>query len=92
MRSFRDSLDKSNIRNIYYDFNNRFNDPFTEKLAEEIKRNKFTKIKFFEIEDKPFENEILQLINELEISHEILKTPMFIDTRESFKDFIGDKT
>ena len=46
MRSFRDSLEQSNIRNIYYDFNNRFNDPFTEKLAEEIKRNKFTKIKF----------------------------------------------
>ena len=92
MRSFRDSLEQSNIRNIYYDFNNRFNDPFTEKLAEEIKRNKFTKIKFFEIEDKPFENEILQLISELEITHEILKTPMFIDTRESFKEFIGDKT
>ena len=65
MRSFRDSLEQSNIRNIYYDFNNRFNDPFTEKLAEEIKRNKFTKIKFFEIEDKPFENEILKLISEL---------------------------
>ena len=92
MRSFRDSLEQSNIRNIYYDFNNRFNDPFTEKLAEEIKRNKFTKIKFFEIEDKPFENEILQLISKLEITHEILKTPMFIDTRESFKEFIGDKT
>ena len=29
MRSFRDSLEQSNIRNIYYDFNNRFNDPFT---------------------------------------------------------------
>ena len=92
MRSFRDSLEQSNIRNIYYDFNNRFNDPFTEKLAEEINKNKFTKIKFFEIEDKPFEKEILQLVNELKINHEILKTPMFIDTRESFKEFVGDKT
>ncbi len=92
MRSFRDSLEQSNIRNIYYDFNNRFNDPFIEKLAEEIKRNQFTKIKFFEIEDKPFEKEILLLVNELEITHEILKTPMFIDTRESFKEYIGDKT
>ena len=92
MRSFRDSLEQSKIENIYYDFNNKFNDPFIEKLAHEIEKNRFTKIKFFEIEDKPFENEILQLIHELEINHEILKTPMFIDTRESFKDFIGDKT
>ena len=88
MRSFRDSLEQSDIKNIYYDFNKRFNDPFIEKLAEEIKRNQFTKIKFFEIEDKPFEKEILLLVNELEITHEILKTPMFIDTRESFKEFI----
>ena len=92
MRSFRDSLEQSNIRNIYYDFNNRFNDPFIEKLADEIKRNQFTKIKFFEIEDKPFEKEILLLVHELEITYEILKTPMFIDTRESFKEYIGDKT
>ena len=41
MRSFRDSLEQSNIRNIYYDFNNSFNDPFIEKLAEEIKKNQF---------------------------------------------------
>ena len=87
-----ETLEDSNIRNIYYDFNNRFNDPFIEKLAEEIKSNQFTKIKFFEIEDKPFEKEILLLVNELEIAYEILKTPMFIDTRESFKEFIGDKT
>ena len=78
MRSFRDSLEQSKIENIYYDFNNRFNDPFIEKLAHEIEKNRFTKIKFFEIEDKPFENEILQLIHELEINHEILKTPMFL--------------
>ena len=92
MRSFRDALEQSKIRNIYYDFNNRFNDPFIEKLAEEIKRNSFTKIKFFEIEDKPFEKEILELVNELEIHYEVIKTPMFIDTRESFKEFIEDKT
>ena len=72
MRSFRDALEQSKIRNIYYDFNNRFNDPFIEKLAEEIKRNSFTKIKFFEIEDKPFEKEILELVNELEIHYDCL--------------------
>ena len=91
MRSFRDSLNESEIKNIYYDFNNRFEDSYIEKLTAEIEKNNFKKLKFFEIEDKPFEEEILLLVNKLGIEFEILKTPMFIDTRKSFKDFIGDK-
>ena len=37
MRSFRDALEQSKIKNIYYDFNNRFNDPFIEIINNIIK-------------------------------------------------------
>ena len=47
MRSFRDSLEQSNINNIYYDFNNNFEEPYVKKLSIEIKNNNFKKIKFF---------------------------------------------
>ena len=91
MRSFRDSLEQANIECIYYDFNNKFEDPFIKKLSSEIKDNNFSCIRFFEIEDKPFENEIMQMISNLDIKCEVLNTPMFLDSRESFKDFVGDK-
>ena len=91
MRSFRDSLEAANIDCIYYDFNNKFEDSYIKKLSSEIKDNNFSCIRFFEIEDKPFENEIMQMISDLDIKFEILNTPMFLDSRESFKDFVGDK-
>ena len=91
MRSFRDSLEAANIDCIYYDFNNKFEDSYIKKLSSEIKDNNFSCIRFFEIEDKPFENEIMQMISDLDIKCEVLNTPMFLDSRESFKDFVGDK-
>ena len=91
MRSFRDSLEAANIDCIYYDFNNKFEDSYIKKLSSKIKDYNFSCIRFFEIEDKPFENEIMQMISDLDIKFEILNTPMFLDSRESFKDFVGDK-
>ena len=91
MRSFCDSLEAANIDCIYYDFNNKFEDSYIKKLSSEIKDNNFSCIRFFEIEDKPFENEIMQMISDLDIKCEVLNTPMFLDSRESFKDFVGDK-
>ena len=91
MRSFRDSLEAANIDCIYYDFNNKFEDSYIKKLSSEIKDNNFSCIRFFEIEDKPFENEIMQMISDLDIKCDVLNTPMFLDSRESFKDFVGDK-
>ena len=91
MRSFRDSLEAANIDCIYYDFNNKFEESYIKKLSSEIKDNNFSCIRFFEIEDKPFENEIMQMISDLDIKCEVLNTPMFLDSRESFKDFVGDK-
>ena len=91
MRSFRDSLEAANIDCTYYDFNNKFEDSYIKKLSSEIKDNNFSCIRFFEIEDKPFENEIMQMISDLDIKCEVLNTPMFLDSRESFKNFVGDK-
>ena len=91
MRSFRDSLEAANIDCIYYDYNNKFEDSYIKKLSSEIKDNKFSCIRFFEIEDKPFENEVMQMISDLDIKCEVLNTPMFLDSRESFKNFVGDK-
>ena len=92
MRSFRDELKSNNFKVHYEDVNSKFKTSYEKKIEKIIKDKKIKEVSFFEIEDKPFEKEILGLVNELEINYEILKTPMFIDTRESFKEFIQDKT
>ena len=91
MRSYRDQLKNNSYKVIYYDANNNFSTSYFEKLFDEVKSNKIKKIEIYEIEDKPFEKDFLEFCRTNNIEISFLPSPMFIDSRDSFKDFLGDK-
>ena len=91
MRSYRDVLVNNGYNVHYMDINNKFSLSYIAKLKEYIEVNKIQEIVFYEIEDKPFETEIYKLIKELNLSFTELESPMFLDNRVSFIDFVKDK-
>ena len=91
MRSYRDQLKKTGYKVEYLDCNQNFKTSYINKLEKFIKNGGYTEIVFYEIEDKNFEKEIFHLIQKLNISFKVMKSLMFIDDRESFKEFCGDK-
>ena len=92
MREKRDELIKNHF-NIFYSeiSNDDFLIPYEEKLKKYIIKNKINHIKFFEIEDKFFENRmrIFSKINNLEIT--FYQSPMFLESREEFAKYATEK-
>ena len=91
MRSYRDQLKNNSYKVIYYDANNNFSTSYFDKLLDIVKSNKIEKIEIYEIEDKPFERDFLDFCKTNNIEITFLPSPMFIDSRGSFKHFLGDK-
>ncbi|RCL44094.1 MAG: cryptochrome/photolyase family protein [SAR86 cluster bacterium] len=91
MRSYRDQLKNNSYKVIYYDANNNFSTSYFDKLLDIVKSNKIEKIEIYEIEDKPFERDFLEFCKTNNIEITFLPSPMFIDSRGSFKHFLGDK-
>ena len=91
MREYRDELISDGYEVIYKDCNEDFTNSFTDKLRTTIKQLQISTIECFEIEDKLFESEIIQFCAEEEIKLNFIPSPMFLDSRESFKDFVGTK-
>ena len=91
MRSYRDQLNNNGYKVIYYDANNNFLTSYFDKLLNIVKSNKIEKIEIYEIEDKPFEKDFLEFCKANNIEITFLPSPMFIDSRGSFKNFLGDK-
>jgi deoxyribodipyrimidine photolyase-related protein len=91
MRSYRELLINNGYKVNYMDINNKFSSSYIDKLKEYIQANSIQEIVFYEIEDKPFETELFALINELNLGFTELESPMFLDNRKSFTDFVSDK-
>ena len=91
MRSYRDQLKDNSYKVNYYDANNNFATSYFDKLLDVIKTNKIEKIEIYEIEDNQFEKDFLEFCKKNNIEINFLPSPMFIDSRNSFKDFLGDK-
>ena len=92
MREKRDELIKNHFNVFYSEISNGdFLIPYEEKLKKYIIKNKINHIKFFEIEDKFFENRmrVFSEINNLEIT--FYQSPMFIESREEFKKYASNK-
>ena len=91
MRSFKDEL--LNLKyNVYYKYCNdkSFKDKYEYKLENFVKEKKINHISFFEIEDKDFEVRIISLLKRLNIKFSCLTSPMFLSTRNEFKDFLSE--
>ena len=90
MRSYRDELLSLGAK-VYYSSieENNFKEDYVSKLKKFAKKSKYTKLIFFEVEDKFFERKIDIIKQEFQI--EYLKSPMFLFSRDDFSLFIKDK-
>ncbi|MCC6138932.1 MAG: cryptochrome/photolyase family protein, partial [Bdellovibrionaceae bacterium] len=89
MRTYKDELIKHGST-IHYESMNNDKLSYDESLLQFIKAKKCKKIYFFEIEDKFFEARILKIIEQANIEHEVLRSPMFLTSRASFKEYLGN--
>ncbi|MFL2692380.1 MAG: cryptochrome/photolyase family protein [Gammaproteobacteria bacterium] len=91
MREYKDELERHDIKVHYFDLENRQKEEsYIDFLEDFLKRHKVTKLNFFEIEDKAFEKDFIKLKQQkIELIEH--KSPMFLFTREEFREFQGDK-
>jgi deoxyribodipyrimidine photolyase-related protein len=92
MREKRDELIKNHFNVFYSEISDKdFLISYEEKLKKYIIKNKINHIKFFEIEDKFFENrmKVFSKVNNLEIT--FYQSPMFLETREEFTKYANEK-
>ena len=90
MRSFKDELDQAGYKVIYHKIEDKeFKDDYVKKLANVIKNKKIKNVNFFEIEDKPFEKKIVSYLKKQKVDYKILKTPMFLSSRDDFISYLG---
>ena len=89
MRSYADDLKKNKFKINYTDLNSEFRTSYERKLEKFIKKNKINQINSFEIEDKFFEKKIFSLTNKLKINWNVIPSPMFINTRDDFKQYLS---
>tara|TARA_E500000178_G_scaffold356542_1_gene435316 strand:- start:49371 stop:50864 length:1494 start_codon:yes stop_codon:yes gene_type:complete len=93
MREYRDELEKLNYKVIYEGTNlASFKRKYEQKLQDAIKETATTELIFYEIEDKFFEQRILEFATKKSFSLRFLPSPMFLSTRSDYKTFSKDKT
>ena len=90
MRSYADVLKKNKYQIEYSSIQDSlFKQDYTLKIKKIIKSKKITEIKSFEIEDKFFESKINQFCKKNKIKWNIIQTPMFLKSRDSFKNYLS---
>ena len=87
MRSYADKLNKNKFKLDYVKIEDKeFNDDYLKKLKKIIVKKKIKEVSSFEIEDKFFEKKISKFFKKEEIEWKIVQTPMFINSRDEFKN------
>ena len=87
MRSFRDELTEKGFKIIYKKIDeNDFKTEYTIKLKEEMMKRDIQEISAFEIEDKVFEERILNFCKDLKLNY--ISSPQFLTKREEFKKYL----
>ena len=89
MRSYAEEIKKNKYKINYYDLNNNFKTSYEKKLENFIIKNKVKELISFEIEDKFFEKKILSLTKKVKISWKVINSPMFLNSRDDFKDYLS---
>ena len=87
MRSFRDELKKKGFKIIYKTIDeNDFKTEYTKKLKVEMMKRDINEISAFEIEDKVFEERILNSCKDIKLNY--ISSPMFLTKREEFNKYL----
>ena len=91
MRSYADSLKKNKFKLEYSKIEDKeFSEDYLKKLKKIIAQKKIKEVSSFEIEDKPFEQKISLFFKKEKIEWNIIQTPMFLNSREEFKKYLGN--
>ena len=69
--------------------NSNFKISYDKKLEKIIKDKKIKEVSFFEIEDKPFEKEVISILKKKNVKINEIRTPMFLTTRKEFKEYLS---
>ena len=87
MRSFRDELTKKGFKIIYKTIDeNDFKIEYTKKLKEEMMKRDIKEVSACEIEDKVFEERILNFCKDLKLTY--INSPQFLTKRDEFKKYL----
>ncbi len=90
MRSHADSLKRDKFKLEYIKIEDKeFKDDYLKKLKKIISSKKIKEISSFEVEDKFFEKKINQFLKKEKIKWNIIQTPMFLNSREEFKQYLS---
>ena len=92
MRDYRDEL-SANQYNVYYEeIDSKYQKlSYIEKLGKVINQQDINEVKFYEIADKLFRNELINYLEKNKIKYSILKSPMFLINHEDYDDVISKK-
>ena len=90
MRSHADSLKRDKFKLEYIKIEDKeFKDDYLKKLKKIISSKKINEISSFEVEDKFFEKKINQFLKKEKIRWNVIQTPMFLNSREEFKQYLS---
>ena len=90
MRSHADSLKRDKFKLEYFKIEDKeFKDDYFKKLKKVISSKKIKEISSFEVEDKFFEKKINQFLKKEKIKWNVIQTPMFLNSREEFKQYLS---
>ena len=89
MRSYSEELKKNGFKVNYVDLNKEFKISYENKLEKFAIKHKFNELVSFEIEDKFFEKKIKSLCNKNNIKWTQIQSPMFINSRDEFKEYLN---
>ena len=90
MRSHAENLRKDKFKLEYFKIEDKeFKDDYLKKLKRIIISKKIKEISSFEVEDKFFEKKINQFLKKGKIKWNIIQTPMFLNSREEFKQYLS---
>jgi deoxyribodipyrimidine photolyase-related protein len=85
MRTYADEMRQEGFKVHYEEFSES---SFIVRLEKFIVKNKISKIQIGEIQDKFFENKLLEFFQSKKMEVTILETPMFLCSRETFKNYL----
>ncbi len=89
MRSYRDELKKKKFEVSYIGIEDKiFKESYENKIMKVVNDLKIKEVSIFEIEDKNFELRLKDLFLKLKIKFNYLKSPMFLNSRRDFKNYL----
>ena len=89
MRSYADNLKNNKFKIKYLKIENKeFRYDYFKKLKKILNSKNIKEVSSFEIEDKFFEKKITQFLKKENIKWNIIQTPMFLNSRNDFKNYL----